>query len=154
MSAHANPQKGEMQVEIGGRTYVLVMTFNALLRVQQLFNRAGVMPTADSIVRAANNGDLESMRALFWALLLRHQPDLTVEQVGDLIDEAGGVEAVNELIDRAHAASAPDPKDIAELAPHPLVAPGRSSMPTLTPRGGTSTSSRGASGSRRTTSGG
>lgn len=153
MTPVANPQKGEMHVEFGGRPYVLVMTFNAMLRVQQMLAKGGAMPTAESILRAALNGDLEAMRALFWALLLRHHPEMTVEAAGDLIDEAGGLDVVNDIIDRASGASGPDPKDLEALTPGPHAAPDRTSMPTRTPRGGTSTSSRAASGSRRTTSG-
>jgi len=111
--ATANPEKGEFGVVIGGKSYILVSTFNGLIDLQNMFARDGAMPTLESILNRAQRGELEAVRAVFWSTLRRHHPEVTIEQAGDLIQEAGGAGAIDTLLAQAGAASAPDPRDIA-----------------------------------------
>lgn len=113
--ATANPEKGEFQIVIGGQTYVLAMAFNGLIDLQQLFAKDGAMPTIASILLRAQHGDLEAVRAVFWATLRRHHPDITVQQAGDLIQDAGGVGSVDSMIVNAVDAASPDKRDLAAV---------------------------------------
>lgn len=111
----ANPEKGEFGIEIGGRPYVLAMDFNGFIDLQGLFTKGDVVPSVDSLMDRAQKGDLAVMRGVFWATLRRHHPEITVQQAGDLINEAGGLAKVNALIDGAALAAAPDKRDVAAL---------------------------------------
>ena len=78
----ANPERGETMVEIGGVPYVLASTFNSLIALQQHFAKDGSVPTVESVFLRAQHGDLEAFRALFWSLLQRHHPTVTIEAAG------------------------------------------------------------------------
>lgn len=113
--ATANPEKGEFGVQIGGRPYVLVSTYNGLIALQNLFTVKGDKPSVEAILTRAQQGDLEAIRGVFWSTLLRHHPEITVDQAGDLIQEAGGPGAVDAMLVQSGAASAPDPRDLAAI---------------------------------------
>jgi hypothetical protein len=113
--ATANPEKGEFGIVIGDKPYVLCMTFNGLIDLQNLFAKDGAMPSIESILLRAQRGELVAVRGVFWATLRRHHPELTVEQAGELIHEAGGAGAVDALLQNAGATSAPDPRDLAAV---------------------------------------
>jgi hypothetical protein len=109
----ANADKGETAVTIDGTPYVLASTFNSLIALQQLFKDVdGTLPSVDSILQRAQRGDLSAVRGVFWSTLLRHHPQMTVEQAGELIDAAGGPRALNALVDAVHQTSAADGRDV------------------------------------------
>lgn len=111
----ANPEKGEFDVVIGGRGYVLVSEFNGLINLQKLLSNNGVRPSIDSIMERCMNGDLEALRGLFWSMLYRHHPEVTLEGAGDLIMEAGGLSSIDAMLAAVGKSSAPDPRDVAAL---------------------------------------
>lgn len=111
----ANPERGETKVDIGGTTYVLASTFNSMIALQQLFEKDGKIPPVESVLMRAQRGDLTAFRAVFWAMLRRHHANVTVEQAGDLIDAAGGVAALDEMLNRAQTTSAGTPEDVTAL---------------------------------------
>ena len=115
----ANPELGETKVVIGGVEYVLAMTFNALIELQQMFRRDGVLPKLDELLKRAQNEDYEVFRAIFWVLFRRHHPEVTVEQAGDLITKAGGLATMDALLNRAVSGSAPTGEDYAALGVDP-----------------------------------
>lgn len=119
----ANPEKGEFGIEIGGRPYVLAMTFNGLIDLQQLFSQDGALTPIASILARAQQGDLVAVRAVFWSTLRRHHPDITVEQAGDLITAAGGSDAIDVMVNRAFDASAPDKRDMTAVGGGPANPP-------------------------------
>lgn len=78
----ANPVKGEVAFEVEGRGYKLVLDFNALCEVEDVLGAGGM-----DLARP------KAIRAIFWASMLRHQPDATVQDAGDLIGALGLEEA-------------------------------------------------------------
>lgn len=111
----ANPELGETKVVIGGVPYVLAMTFNSMIALQQMFERNGEIPRVETVLQRAQDGDLFAFRAVFWTTLRRHHPALTIDQAGDLIDAAGGVNALDAMIQRVQAGSGPDEEDRAAV---------------------------------------
>lgn len=111
----ANPEKGEIEFVINGRPYVLVMTFNGMIDLQNLFATGGPVPKVEQILGRCADGELAAVRGVFWSLLRRHHPQVTIEEAGDLIQEAGGSRDIDALLAKAGAASGPDPRDIAAL---------------------------------------
>lgn len=118
----ANPQQGETPIVIAGTTYVVAMTFNAMIQLQQLFTVDGKLPLIEAVYMRGQAGDLEAYRAIFWASLQRHHPELSLEDVGRLIDVAGGPAQLDALLEAALAQSRPDPQDEAALGRPPKTA--------------------------------
>lgn len=90
----ANPERGEVGLVVqrdGGSTeYVLKMTMNAAAAMQKRLGKPFVEIVAD-----LEKMDLIVLRDLAFMLLQKHHKNeiKTVEQAGDLIDDAGGIEA-------------------------------------------------------------
>lgn len=74
----ANPVKGEVAFDVEGRAYKLVLDFNALCEVEEVLGAGGM-----DLARP------KAIRAIFWASMLRFQPDVTVQEAGDLIGLMG-----------------------------------------------------------------
>jgi hypothetical protein len=87
----ANPERGEVEMFVGDRTYVLRPTMNALRALQK---RTGL--TYQQAIESLSTIDPSVMCELIFALLQPcHSKEIkTVDQAGDLIDEAGGFNAV------------------------------------------------------------
>jgi hypothetical protein len=84
----ANPERGEIDLTVGGRTYTLKLSMNAAVALEKKLNKS-----IGDIMRDAGNLKFQSIRTVIWLLLQKyHATDFkTEESVGDLIDEAGGV---------------------------------------------------------------
>lgn len=83
----ANPERGEVDLVVGGKTYVLALTTNTICALEK---RTG-KPYGD-LIGGLVRMDHAGLRDLVWAALQRHHgPQFkTVDAVGDLMDEAGG----------------------------------------------------------------
>jgi hypothetical protein len=87
-----NPYRGEAAITLAGRTYVLRLTMNALAVVEQTLDTT-------EVALALGRASIRARRAAFHAALttpdrngVRLMPDTTtLEEVGHLIDEAGGL---------------------------------------------------------------
>ena|SRR5690606_6735677 len=94
-----NPIKGEVELELkDGRKFVLVGDFQSRVVAEQAYGKPYRF-----IVRDAAAEYLGAVRALLYGLMKRHQPDLTLEDVGELIDTSGAelMEAAEKAMDQA-----------------------------------------------------
>jgi hypothetical protein len=84
----ANPQRGEVEVKLGGKTRILVLNFRALAQAETIgkFNIFALK---------SNDIGMNEFRALGYAGLLKHDPRLTLEQFDELIDSE---EALKDLM--------------------------------------------------------
>lgn len=88
----ANPERGEVEITVirDGETkpYVLKMTMNASVAMQKRLGK----PVAE-IIDDLQKLDVLAIRDLAFMLLQKHHKDeiKTVEQAGDLLDDAGGI---------------------------------------------------------------
>ncbi len=82
----ANPERGEVELVAGERTYTLFLSTNALCAMEK---RQG--KSYGQILSAIMALDIVALRAMTYAVLQRHNANLfkTEEQVGDLIDRVG-----------------------------------------------------------------
>jgi len=125
----ANPHRGEVGFEAGGVSYVLRFSINAICELENLLNRgflditdemATWSPPAGADGKPKSETVLETVdrlrriragtvRAVFWASLRDSRKDITVDQVGDLIEtpEIGGMMGALLLISRSLAAAQP-----------------------------------------------
>lgn len=86
----ANPHKGEVDFEAGGKSYTMVFTTNAIVQAEQLLG-AGIGEITAQLTR------VENIRVLFWASLQKHHPKIDLLAAGDIFDEYDG--GMNELAD-------------------------------------------------------
>ena len=99
----ANPVKGEVPLEIGGKVYTFVLGTYGLAALERRMK----MPWP-KIFKRASDGEfgIDDVLAVVHAGLLKHHRGLTEENVADLID-AAGMESINAAIGEALKLIAP-----------------------------------------------
>lgn len=115
----ANALKGEVQVVFQGRTVKLVLDYDALALVEtrldllagEVVDQIRPARVEDGKVKAAPRMKLEHLRALFWAALQKHQPDIAFDSLGAGI-YAAGVPTVSMWVVMALAAGMPQAGDV------------------------------------------
>ena len=110
----ANLHRGEVDIDIDGKTFRLHCGLNAIAEAEGVFSTLRERVTFSEIVEHANKGSVSHIRALLWAMLRKYHRDLSLQDVGDLVDKVGLV-AIEQRFAEVLAASAPDPKDIEHL---------------------------------------
>lgn len=111
MSAPANPVRGESK--LGEHT--LLFDFNALCAVEEAF---GGRPIGE-VLGGMGEGQvsLSTFRTLVWAGLQAHQPGVSEQVAGNIIQDAGGPQAAADAITSALAAAMPEAKGDARPRP-------------------------------------
>jgi hypothetical protein len=140
----ANQERGEIALSIGDRVYTLVTDFDARCQVESLFQTDDKPFAYEKVALFAASYSSTHLRAIFWGALRRHHPEITLVEAGELILKAGGAEALMKTIQKVQKASSVE---------------GKSKRPQRARRqkraaGARTTSTRDASASRQTTSGG
>lgn len=88
----ANKFFGEVEVKVGDQTYKLRMDFNAMCEFEDVTGINAMDAFADF---EKGNISVKSMRAMMYAFLKRHHPEITLEQAGEVLSEnMGALEAV------------------------------------------------------------
>src|SRR4051812_25107149 len=72
--------KKNYPITIGGKVYQFRYTFDALTTIEDLCGK--------SFASVLNESDLRTWKIVFFAGLNANHPDIKVENIGDLIDEA------------------------------------------------------------------
>lgn len=93
---HGNPVKGEVGFHAGGEPYTLVLSIDALCKIEGLLGK-----TSRQAHVMLTGGSIEAMRAYWWAALQEHHPELSVRAAGELIYEVDGDKDAAALINRA-----------------------------------------------------
>lgn len=103
----ANPERGEVELAVNGDVYVLKLSMNAAVILQKKTGK-----TIGQLLRECGELDFDSIRNVTWMLLQKHHADKfkLPDSVGDLIDEAGGVQQIADAlikVQRVNAAEGP-----------------------------------------------
>jgi hypothetical protein len=98
-----SPVLPRVPLTLGGHKFNLVYTFNALARLE---NEANV--NAFKIVDFQNI-TATNLRAMLWVAMITDQPDITLEEVGDLM-EIGDIREIYAALLYAYTRSQPEPK--------------------------------------------
>jgi predicted thioredoxin/glutaredoxin len=114
----ANLHKGEVSLELDGRIYTLHAGINALADVEGVFSTIDKRVTFQEVVEHALKGSISHIRALLWAMLRRNHKDVSLADVGDLIDRVGLV-AIDQKFDEVLRSVVPDPVDLKALGVDP-----------------------------------
>jgi hypothetical protein len=99
----ANPVKGEVEFKAGDRVFTMKLGHNARAEVEGLLGKQFQHVIADLQDKEAVTH--ETVRGVLWASLHQFHPDLSLFDVGDLMDEVGD-DYLSERIGEALVASA------------------------------------------------
>jgi hypothetical protein len=91
----ANPERGEVSIDVGGELYTLKLTINAAATLQGRHKK-----TLKQILLDTDELDVVAIRGIIWVLLQKHHAAKfkSEESVGPFIDDAGGIQPVLEKI--------------------------------------------------------
>lgn len=91
----ANPERGEVDLVVGEKTYTLRPSMNAICAMQK---RTG--KTYGQLLNSIDVMDIESLREVFFTFLQAyHKAEIvTAEKAGNLMDDAGGNNAIVSVI--------------------------------------------------------
>lgn len=82
-----NPHRGEVALQVGDAAYTLCYSVNSLCVLEEKLDKS-----VSKIIEMLGEGKdikLGLVRDIVWAGLLDKQKDITTDQVGELISEAG-----------------------------------------------------------------
>lgn len=103
-----NPHRGEVALVNGATTYTLRFSVNAIIEMEDELGE-GVNAIAEQI-SDAKRVRMKTIRALLWAGLRDHHPEVTQAQAGEILSDIGMAEAM-EPIGRAFALAFPDQQE-------------------------------------------
>lgn len=112
----ANTGKGEFDLIVGDRRYVLTLGTAGLRALQNHFTEPG-QPAADlgAVMERVMSASIDHIIVFLWACLRKYHPEMTLEAMPNWIDDAGGVFGLMEHIGELADTTAPDPQDVQEL---------------------------------------
>lgn len=114
----ANREKGEVALTVCGRTYTFVLNTNAMAAVEAKISNPGQELNWDYFWKRLTDpgrASVSDVKLLMWAMARKYHGDLSLDDVGDLIDEAGGMEGMHSVLTAANQASTPDAEDMARV---------------------------------------
>lgn len=87
----ANPDRGEVDVGIRDEVVVLRYTTNSMRHLENVLGMTLGQIVGQMAAARENPGSLPigTVQCLFWAALLDKRPEITLEDAGELMDEAG-----------------------------------------------------------------
>lgn len=112
----ANRDKGEIDIQVDGTTYRLIMDINALIELEDLYSTPEKEVRFAELIPHLMRGSLRHIRAAVWASLRAHHPEMTVEDAGRLIQAAGGLAGFAQHLKQLMNTTGPDARDATELS--------------------------------------
>lgn len=111
----ANPDRGQVSMEVAGTTYVMQLSPHALavLKKETGLSLKGVI---ESMQAAGDDPDFELVMTLLWAAMQDHHPDLSKEDAMRFFP-AGGLEELIEKMNELFEAAFPSQVAAAEENP-------------------------------------
>jgi hypothetical protein len=101
----ANAVKGEVELTLkSGKKLILVAGMEAMIQAEGLYGKPSAQIAAD-----AEAGFVGAIRALFWGMLLQHQPTITPAEVSLIIQE--NMDTIEGALTNAMKAASPDPEE-------------------------------------------
>jgi hypothetical protein len=99
----ANALRGEVDLQVGDKTYTLRLSINAIAEVETLLDKGinEILATLDPATAR-----IGTLRAILWGSLQEHHPEVTLLDAGELIG-AVGAEKAGPIIGEAIKAAFP-----------------------------------------------
>lgn len=105
----ANKERGQVSIDIDGKAYKLVYSTNALCELEDALNRNVNSITTE--VQDPSKVRLKTLRAMFWAGLTEHHPDIDLKAAGNLMT-IGGASAVMTKVGEAFRLAFPEADEV------------------------------------------
>ncbi|MEP9374996.1 hypothetical protein [Mesorhizobium sp. KR1-2] len=109
----ANRERGEVEFQSLGKTWTLKLGVNAMCEIEDATAKS--IAEIGALLGDPKTATIKLLRTVMWGALRDHHDDITVKEVGAIIDGIGMNEA-GRLIGDAFAAATPEAK---EGAGHP-----------------------------------
>lgn len=103
--AQANPDRGQIAMEVGGTSYIMQLSPNALSLLRKETG-LGLKGLVEKLQADDDDPDFEFVGTIIWASMVDHHPDLTKEEAMRLVP-AGGLEEIVEKMQAIFAAAFP-----------------------------------------------
>lgn len=116
----ANAHKGDVSFDVAGKTYTLRFSVDALCQLEDQLGMG--FPAIVLSMQNPKTLRLGTARAVLWAGLIEHHPDIDVKAAGELMVAGGGMMKVMPKIEEGFARAFPELE--AEDKAHPRK-PGR-----------------------------
>ena len=107
----ANRERGEIKFTVGETDYVLKLTTGAMAELEDACSTPDKPMTFPEILERVLKGSVKYLRLYVWAALLEKHPGIKVKEVGELIDQMGGVSGLWAVLNQLSETSKPDPED-------------------------------------------
>ena len=109
--------KQSFPITIGDKIYHLRFTFNSLVCLEEelgidISEIDKIFPTKDEDGKIVGSVKVKDVRTFFWAGLIHENKDLTPEEAGDLIEEAGGIGGITKKLTEAFGDAFPADEDV------------------------------------------
>jgi hypothetical protein len=91
----ANPHRGEVRLSADGEDYTLSLSINAMCELEELLGEP-IAKTAMGL-SAVETMKMTTVRAMLWAALRDHHPQVNIVDAGDIAAKAGITEAVKKI---------------------------------------------------------
>jgi hypothetical protein len=115
----ANRQKGEISIDVGGTSYTMALTVDAMCQLEDLFSTPQKAMTFQQVIELADGGSIKHLRGLLWAALQLHHPELEIKDISPLVQSAGGIKVFVATFMRLAKESFADPQDVEALGIKP-----------------------------------
>jgi len=141
----ANRHKGEVSIEVDGRDYTMALTIDAMVALEDMFSTPQKSVTFQEVLLMGDRGSVKALRALIWASLQLHHPEIQIKDISGLVQAGGGLDVFAEKFVTLAKATFADPKDLEALGVKATANPPQAQAATPTRgTGGRSTSARAA----------
>lgn len=115
----ANSARGSVALQVGDKAYTLSYSVNAICELEDHFEGKPVAQIAETMNDQASV-PMSTVRAVIWAGLIDHHPELTLKDAGNVASEAG-IPACMNAVGRAFALAFPDAPKGAKPRPRKAV---------------------------------
>lgn len=83
----ANPHRGEVALAAGDRTLTLVYSFDAICRLEERLDMS--IAAIGALLEDPAKLRFSRLRPIIWAGLVDRQPEITENDIGEIVDAAG-----------------------------------------------------------------
>lgn len=97
----ANKVIGEVSFKLGDKDYTMCFNNDALVQLEDQLDR-GIVAITTEMQKWSKEPErvrLKWIRAMLWAGLRKHHPNMTIEQAGELIDNSNGGDMMSVITD-------------------------------------------------------
>lgn len=102
----ANPHRGEVSISARDTTYLICFTINAMCELEALTGRSivEIAMELETVQKSPATLRMSTLRAVTWAALRQHHPEITEQEAGEVLAEAGFPVVMKAVLAAIHAA--------------------------------------------------